>query len=446
MSLPKNCLYENKILSSYARNYNTNIQPQNGTGPYLPGTTIIVNIPTGRNLVMSGADSVLKFTLNVTNGGAINNFIRLDKSCHSLIQRVRVFHGSQLLSDIDNYGNLVSMMMSIQQTTDSFCGKMNILAGTESLSYCDLSSNEVYGLITGDKLNTGAVAANAVLPGRTFCIPIMNFLSYTEKYVPLFAMTGAPLRVELQLVSDPLKAICAKVAVASFSLTNVEYIGNIMEISDTGMEIINLSLNNQPLKWVVQDYRNYSHTANISPSVEVSVPIPAKYTSLRSLLTSFRTKSAGEVTFFPNSSNHLGLSSYSVRLGSKVVPSKQPETHQEFFSELIRSMGSISDLNHEPSVNMLSYSIIQAPEADEETATAIDITSQPQAFYIGLDLESYSNSGFENVYNGYNSSTDDIFLNLRYSSGATTANTRIDTYAYFDQVIMIQDGYCSVQY
>ena len=39
MSLPKNCLYTNKINSSYARNYMNVIQPQNGDA--VRGDTII---------------------------------------------------------------------------------------------------------------------------------------------------------------------------------------------------------------------------------------------------------------------------------------------------------------------------------------------------------------------------------------------------------------------
>ena len=75
MSLPKNCLYTNKINSSYARNYMSVIQPQNGNDAVL-GDTIIFNIPTGNNLVMSGADTVLKFDLTIkaaaTSGNAAN--------------------------------------------------------------------------------------------------------------------------------------------------------------------------------------------------------------------------------------------------------------------------------------------------------------------------------------------------------------------------------------
>ena len=48
MSLPKQCLYTNKINSSYAKNYNAAIAPVNGTS-YNLGETIIINIPTGQS-------------------------------------------------------------------------------------------------------------------------------------------------------------------------------------------------------------------------------------------------------------------------------------------------------------------------------------------------------------------------------------------------------------
>lgn len=76
--LPKNALYQNAINTSFARNYNNIIAPQNGLGPYGGGETIIINIPTGLNTVMSGADSLLKFSVTVTNDGTASDFVRLD--------------------------------------------------------------------------------------------------------------------------------------------------------------------------------------------------------------------------------------------------------------------------------------------------------------------------------------------------------------------------------
>jgi hypothetical protein len=55
MSLPKQTLYTNKIQGSHARNYQSNIAPQNGQ-EYSVGKTIIINVPTASNVAMSGAD------------------------------------------------------------------------------------------------------------------------------------------------------------------------------------------------------------------------------------------------------------------------------------------------------------------------------------------------------------------------------------------------------
>ena len=450
--LPKNVLYQNAINTSYARNYNNNIAPQNGLGPYGAGETIIINIPTGLNTVMSGADSLLKFNASVTNDGTASNFVRLDKAgAHSFIQRIRIFHGSTMLSDIDNYNNLVGMLMVLQTSGDAFHGKHSILSGTEQLSVTtaatDVSGGNITSIpiISGRKLkDDGALGANATTSPITFTIPIMNFLSYSDKYVPLFAMTGSSLRIEIQLVSSVQMAVCSHTALSSFAINNVEYICNFMEISDSGMAKIYESLGGGPVRWVVQDYRNYSQTESVSTNKELSVSLPSKFNSLRSLFVSFREKYTGSNTYFPLDSTHFGLSEYTFRLGSKTVPTKAPSSIPEFFGELLRAIGSVSDLNHEPSINLARYKI-ELPIADDETATLPSVNSSSSSFYVGIDLESYSSSGIQDVYQGYNASTDDIFFNPRFGTVSGGVHTvRIDTYAYFDQVITIENGFASV--
>ena len=50
------------------------------------------------------------------------------------------------------------------------------------------------------------------------------------------------------------------------------------------------------------------------------------------------------------------------------------------------------------------------------------------------------------VYTGTNTSNDDIFFIPRFS--ANTANTvvRVDAYALFDQLVLIQNGQVTVNY
>ena len=79
-----------------------NIAPQNGTGNYGYGDTIILNLPTRNNLVLASTESYLKFNLSITTGTDANCFRWDSCGAHGLIQRIRVFHGSNLLQDIDN--------------------------------------------------------------------------------------------------------------------------------------------------------------------------------------------------------------------------------------------------------------------------------------------------------------------------------------------------------
>ena len=101
--LPKQLKYGSKVESAAAKSSRVNIAPQNGTGPYNLGDTIIFNIPTRQNLVLVPNESYLKFDLNPMTSAA-DTAVRWD-SCgaHGLIDRIRILHGSNLISDISQY-------------------------------------------------------------------------------------------------------------------------------------------------------------------------------------------------------------------------------------------------------------------------------------------------------------------------------------------------------
>ncbi len=72
---------------------------------------IYINIPTRNNLFMVPHESYLifDFSLNNSSGAALTG--RWDKcGAHGLIQRIRIFSGSNLLQDIDNYGLVTKML------------------------------------------------------------------------------------------------------------------------------------------------------------------------------------------------------------------------------------------------------------------------------------------------------------------------------------------------
>jgi len=439
MSLPKQCLYTNKIESSYAKNYNSNIASNNGTEFNL-GETIIFNIPTGYNNVMSGRDSCLKFNFNCKNppGGVAATACFNKCGAFGCIQRIRVFHGSVLLSDIDNYNVLMDMLITCQLSSDIVGGKYSILCGT--------------GLLNGYNLITDNAAPNRIVLGvadaefsMPFCLPLMSILSLTNNYVPLFAMTGSPLRIEIQLVSALNQVVISNANFVVPSATrkfidNVEFICNIMELSDSGMTVIKNAIGNAPLQWVVHDYRNYVFNAVLQTSVtQVSVPIAAKFNSLNSLFFTFRTQanSSGANTFSSTESCHFRLQEYFFRFGSKTMPYKPPNTYPEIFSELLRAFGSVSDVNMESNIYYSTY--------NQEAPVANDVNGLG-SFYVGIDLESYSSAPLDTVYSGLNTTTDDIFANFRFNGQQNAVNLRIDTFALYDILILIENGQCQVQY
>jgi hypothetical protein len=430
MSLPKNALYTNKINSSFARNYMSVIQPQNGDANL--NDTIIFNIPTGSNLVMSGADTVLKFDLTIKGAAAgnLSGTVFYNKAgAYGCFQRLRLIHGGTLLSDMDNYGNLLDMLTVTQQSMDSLGGKYNLLAGT------DIGGGETLGAFAGNQEVT-----------FSFCLPLVSILSLTHNYIPLFRMGGTPLRMELQIVSSINQIVKSLVQVVVPTikplLSRIELVCNMMELSDTGMSIINNSIGPGPLQWVVSDYRNYGNNVVLQTGTEttVSVPIPAKFNSLNSLFFSFRTNASGANKLFQaNESCNFGLLEYYLRVGSKTLPIKAPNSIPEFFSELLRAFGTVSDVNHECGILPLQYLT--------KTPTAIVGAEGAQgtgAFYVGVDLESYSNCSMDQVYTGTNTSSDDIFFYGKFEAQGANTSVRIDAYALFDQLILIQNGVCTI--
>ena len=453
--LPSNLHFQNKVESAYARSYTTHIQPQNGASGYQSGQTIIINIPTSPNLVMAPSESVLKFNLTVKNGADASNYMRLDKcGGHGIVSRLRLYHGSQLLEDLDNYGNIVSQLNVLQKS--SACnGKDSILQGFSNDQLCDSTTKQVTPILAGERLNVdgaadefAVIAIDAPTIERTYCINLLSVLgSLSDKYLPLFAMTSSPLRLELQLVSNPNKFICAHEAMAEFTVNNCEFVAQMIELGDSAMSSINASLQGSPLQWVVPQYRNYATNIVVGDAVatQVSIPVPAKFNSLKSLFMTLREKSVGAATFFPHASCTHSLSDYTVRIGSKVIPSKAPQNPTEFFVELLKSIGSVSDINHECMIDYDNYKMVE-PLANVETVTRIDKTSSCASFMIGVDLETYSNADKSSIFAGWNSSNEDIFFQLAFAGQAGGAGVRADTYALYDAVLVCEAGICSVRY
>lgn len=447
--IPNKLRYGTKVESAPARSFKTNIQPQNGTGPYGLGSVMYFNIPTRSNLFMASTENYMRFDFKYKNTSGNAASARWD-SCgaHGLIQRIRVFHGSNLLEDIDNYGLLAKMLYDTQVHTDATYGKFNILAGTRNDLYVDLSAGATTALYsTAVQANSGEIIASALPNGdystsRTYCLNLISIVGSlcSDKYFPLFACTSAPLRVEVWLVDSINKCMCVN-GTGEIELKNVEFVSNTIEVSDDAMGIITSSLGGNPLQFVVPSYRNYgwsSVTINNNDSPQINMPIPAKFSSVKSLFVCMRDKGLGANNVYPFSCVSLDFIDYYFRVGSLIMPPKYPYSTTEAFAELMKAIGSISDLNHTPSIELASYTLKTTPTASTDILKA---STNSGSFFIGLDLENYVGANKDAIFAGYNTNTDDIYFvyDVKNTSGAAV-NPRFDSYALFDNLLVFTDG------
>jgi len=257
--------------------------------------------------------------------------------------------------------------------------------------------------------------------------------------------SAAPLRVEIVLKSTVFTSMllvsAATTVTPIFTMTSVNYCGEFLELPDSAISAINAGSSN-PMQMVLPSYRSFTNSAAITTSgTQVSFPIPAKYSSLKNIFVATRT-SVGADGLYPNSHCKFGLSAYSFRVGAEVIPSSQPTTVPEFYSEAVKCFGSLADLAFQPSVDLVSYSLdIPNTIGSSGDASLLDSGS----FVVGIDMEVYSNADKSSIFAGTNTNNSDIFYNASFTPQGNVTIFQT-AFAGYDQVLVAENGVMYARY
>jgi hypothetical protein len=257
-------------------------------------------------------------------------------------------------------------------------------------------------------------------------------------------MTAAPLRVEIVLKSSVVTSLMSLAGTATaqiFSLSSVNYCGEFLELPDSAISAINAG-SSSPMQMVLPSYRSFTNSAAITTAgTQVSFPIPAKFSSLKNLFVATRT-SVGADGLYHNSHSKYGLTAYSFRVGAEVLPSTQPVSVPEFYSEAVKCFGSLADLAFQPSVDLISYALdVPNTIASASDASLLDSGS----FVIAMDMEVYSNADKSSIFAGTNTNNSDIFYNASFTPAGNV--TILQTaFASYDQVLVYENGVCYARY
>ena len=448
--IPANLKFQSKVESAPARRYLTQIQPQGGTGTYNPGDTITINIPTRNNTALIPSESYLRGNFNLIASGAATSSCLESCGWHQFIQRVRVFHGSNLLEDIDNYGQLAKILYDYQAPEDAVKGRFSITSGTnEQYSAVGVAAA---ALLNARSVNRGAALGALAAATTTFSFAI-NLVSLVgalagEKYLPLWEMTAAPLRVEIVLQSSLIRAMMVEGGSGlNFTATGINYAGEFLELPDSAVAAIKAG-SSSPMQMVLPSWRSYTNSASVpaTTQTQVSFPIPAKFSSLKNILVATRS-TAGLAAQYPSSHCAFGVGSsnsigYQFRVGSEVLPSTAPTTFPEIYNEAVKCFGSLADMQLQPSIDSTAFQL-NAPNTVAGLTEAS--TEDSGAFLIGIDMEIYQNADKSSIFAGTNTNTSDIFAIINYyTAGATTVLQT--AFACYDQVLVYENGVCYARY
>lgn len=453
--IPANLKYQSKVESAPARRYLTQIQPQGGTGAYNPGDTITINIPTRNNTALIPSESYLRGQFNLITTSAATAACLESCGWHQFIQRVRVFHGSNLLEDIDNYGQLAKIMYDYQAPEDAVKGRFSVTTGTNA-DYSVATGGAIGAntLLNSRSVNRGlALGALAVVAGGVSFPFALNLVSLVgalsgDKYLPLWEMTAAPLRVELVLQSSLVRSLMIEGgANLTFTATGVNYCGEFLELPDSAVAAIKAG-SSSPMQVVLPSWRSYTNSANLpaTTQTQVSFPIPAKFSSLKNILVATRS-TAGLAAQYPSSHCAFGVGGtnsigYQFRVGSEVLPSTAPTNPAEIYTEAIKCFGSVADMQLQPSIDLTAFTL----NVPNTIAGIIEAgTEDSGAFLIGIDMEIYQNADKSSIFSGTNTNTSDIFSIINYY--APSAVTVLQTaFACYDQVLVFENGVCYSRY
>lgn len=339
-------------------------------------------------------------------------------------------------------------MYDYQAPEDAVKGRFAITSGTNA-DYTVL--NDLSGGAVGNAASInrgralGSITGTASYPFAINLVSLVGALS-GERYLPLWQLTAAPLRVEIVLQTSAERCLMRLGgAITSFNISGVNYCGEFLELPDAAISAINAS-SSSPMQMVVPSWRSYTNSVTVpnTTATQSSFPIPAKFSSLKNIVVASRNNAAvGVAGQFPLSHCAFGLGStnsigYQIRIGSEVLPSTAPVSMPEIYSEALKCFGSIADLQNQPSINNDAFTL-DAPVA--VTTLAGSYLTNSGGFLVGIDTEVYQNVDKSSIFAGTNTNTSDIFAIMNYYQSSGSSITILQTaFACFDQVLVMENN------
>lgn len=251
---------------------------------YAPSTVMRFEIPTAPNTFLV-TDTTLDLTVTTATAGTA--CFDGPIGAGSIIERIRVFSGSQLLTDTLHYAKLANVVSDVSTSFATTASSGSTCYGAPE-TVASLAENQAAAAVTLVPYQDPLDGRSGLLGARALSIPLMDGIIGSlagSKAFPLHACSAAPLRVEITLASNAAGIQSVTSANTTWSVTGQPYLRcTIVEVSDRAMELINTATPSPVFNTV-----GYASSTSTPTSQQTSntINLPFSYTSVKHLMSGY---------------------------------------------------------------------------------------------------------------------------------------------------------------
>jgi hypothetical protein len=436
MSISSQCVYPQTPKSLPVEKYELSIQPTSGN-TFSPGDQVEFLIPTRPYEFLNAVNTTIQFNIRNNHTGGV--FV--DHNFSNMIERVEVYHGSNLLEQLSGYGVLFTTMAEAQMSKSSIENGLQIGWGLNNDPSTD-PDNQVNLPRCGSQLASNAIGY-ALMP---LLSSVVGLASNPSKFLPVCKMTAGPLRVVLTMRygignlagTHPTPDPTQTAAPISFSnmLLNCEFV----KVGDQAMGVIDKA--NEAVygsKDIVQittrqyDQFLYTLPTGTTAGSNITSLVDARYSSVNGLIFSFLQNTP----WYKNSNRVNPYSSLQVRIGSNFYPRRPIKSSTgdaaESFIQSQKYLGALNDVHTWGSIILRQY----VRNANAFAPTTGTFPLNDGGYYLMLNTEAYQKDGA--LFDGISTLNDSIFVD---GVLLTVLNSNILAYVHVchDTVLSVQGG------
>jgi len=478
------------------------LPPTSGLGvTFNPNTTTTVEIPTSHDGVIVFLDktktahkfsvafqttaaqsATAPYSITQTNGtlSAYTNNLFLDNSAYSLIANSTVSRNTVQWEVNEQYNQYCNMWIDFNCSKSEKAGLSNNCGVNDQEVICSVATtptvnctNYVYLQRPGDrsgKALSSTTNASTSATNYSFELPVMSGIIGVNaaKSIQLNKFKGANIVHTIRWeYSDNALVSNTTAAGTTYLVTKYELNIETVTIRNTPEQYLPL-FNNPRTIYPFKSYAYYSYTLTSTTST-AQIPIGIVASSVTGIYVKFRpdynaVQGATTTSRYRLSSTcNPNLNSWSLSINGKKLPQNDITVIDSYnglatecFSELMKSYGSFSVIDANPSVFGFEYNVNELGTLTNTnlmnskngilTINAVNIAnlSYLNAFHLGKELELLSNRS-DVLMSGIPCTSSNFYLTLKFIPGQTAnSNYFVDIFVTYDGLLTVQDSISTV--